>query len=180
MRDEAEIRGHRRAYIKVPGRIIRALRDAKTRNPVIVLDEIDKVGTDWRATRPRRCWKCSIRSRITASPTTTWVPFDLSRVIFIATNQLSTIPGVARPHGVETMPGYIEDEKLAIASNTRCRNGKEAKRHQRIRWRLMMTLRGLIRYYAGAGVPPAGAVWAKSLLQTGRARCLRRDRGHLT
>jgi ATP-dependent Lon protease len=145
VRDESEIRGHRRTYIgAMPGSIIRSIRDAESANPLMLIDEIDKMGADWRGDPASAMLEVLDPEQNRAFRDHYLdLPFDLSKVLFICTaNTLDTIPGPLLDRmDVISLSGYTEDEKLGIAK--RYLLPKQLREHGLTRTRLTLPDKGL-------------------------------------
>ena len=184
VRDEAEIRGHRRTYIgAIPGTILRALRDAGANNPLLMIDEIDKMGADFRGDPSSAMLEVldpeqnhSFRDHYLD------LPFDLSKVIFVTTaNTLDTVPGPLRDRmEVIQLAGYTEEEKLQIAK--RYLVPRQIERNGLTRSRIAFSDAGLktiiADYTREAGVRQLereiGTVCRKVAMQVAEGRAARR------
>jgi ATP-dependent Lon protease len=191
VRDESEIRGHRRTYIgSMPGSIIRSLRDAESANPLLLIDEIDKMGADWRGDPASAMLEVlDPEQNRTFRDHYLDLPFDLSKVLFICTaNTTDTIPGPLLDRmDVIQLSGYTEDEKLGIAKRYLLPKQRDA--HGLGRNQLTVSdkvLRTIIREYTReAGVRSLerrlADVCRKAAtdIATGRAERIRVDDGRL-
>ena len=151
IRDEAEIRGHRRTYIgSMPGKIIQSMKKAKTSNPLFMLDELDKMGADFRGDPRRRCSRSWTRAEQQLQRPYLEVDYDLSDVMFVCTANTLRMPQPLQDRlEIIRLAGYTEDEKIEIARRHLIPKQLEAHGIKPEEWSLSADgLIDLIRYYA--------------------------------